>query len=367
MDDLRQRYYKYFTTSGIPKRILKNEEHANLHRRPQKEKKSEQPKVLIWKANATQQADLCEMPLHKGFNYFLTVVELACRRVDAELIKNKEAQTVLNAFKTIYRRGRIIPPTHRMEVDSGTEFNNGLIRNFFTRDIGVHIRYGEPGRHRQQCFVERAHQEIQKSLNERMNAQELLTGQPSIEWVNDFHDIVAEVDRKWQRNPPAIPIGLPRITKNDTLLSEGTKVRVKLDDPISVLGKRLHGRFRTGDIRWNPNIRTIKKLILSPEQPPMYLLDGPHGRLGVSRCAYTRKQLQVVPDNENYPPDSVLRGNPRVFTPEKILKQRIRQGRLQYLIKWRRYPENRSTWEPADTVKRDVPGLITIFNQTMRQ
>jgi hypothetical protein len=365
MDPLRQRYYKYFTTSGIPKKILKNEEHANLHHRPQKEKKSEQPKVLIWKANATQQADLCEMPLHKGFNYFLTVVELACRRVDAELIKNKEAQTVLNAFKTIYRRGRIIPPTHRMEVDSGTEFNNGLIRNFFTRDIGVHIRYGEPGRHRQQCFVERANQEIQKSFIKRMNAQESLTGQPSIEWVDDFHDIVTEVDREWQRNPPAIPIGLPRITKNDILLSEGTKVRVKLEDPISVLGRRLHGRFRTGDIRWNPNIRTIKKLILSPEQPPLYLLDGPHGRLGVSRCAYTRKQLQVVPDNENYPPDSVLRGNPRVFTPEKILKQRIRQGRLQYLIKWKRYPENRSTWEPADTVKRDVPGLITIFNQTM--
>ena len=95
----------------------------------------------------------------------------------------------------------------------------------------------------------------------------------------------------------------------------------------------------------------------------MYLLDGPHGRLGVSRCAYTRKQLQVVPDNENPPPDLVLRGNPKVFTPEKILGQRIRQGRLQYLIKWRRYPENRSTWEPAEIIKRDALGLIDIFNQ----
>ena len=362
MDNLRW-YYKYFTVSGIPKEVLKKEEHANLHRRPQKEKKSEQPKVLIWKANTTHQADLCEMPLHKGFKYFLTVVELACKRVDAEPIKNKEAPTVLNAFKRIYQRGRIIPPTHRLEVDSGTEFNNELIRNFFTKDIGVQIRYGEPGRHRQQCFVEKANQEIQRPLIKRMNAQELLTGQPSIEWVDDFRDIVDEVDRKWRRDPPAIPIGLPRITKNDILLSEGTKVRVKLEDPISVLGRRLHGRFRTGDIRWDPRIRIIKKLILSPEQPPMYLLDGPHGRLGVSRCAYTRKQLQVVPDNENPPPDSVLRGNPKVFTPEKILGQRIRQGRLQYLIKWRRYPENRSTWEPAEIIKRDAPGLINIFNQ----
>ena len=47
MDPLRQRYYKYFTISGIPKEVLKKEEHANLHCRPQKEKKSKQPKVLI--------------------------------------------------------------------------------------------------------------------------------------------------------------------------------------------------------------------------------------------------------------------------------------------------------------------------------
>ena len=361
--DILRRYYKYFTLSGVPSQALKNEEHANLHLRPKKEKRSERPKVLIWKVNATQQADLCEMPLDKGYHYFLVLVELACRRVDGELLKNKEAQTVLDAFKRIYERGRIIPPTHRLEVDSGTEFTNELVRNFFTKEIGVLVRYGQPGRHRQQCYAERAIQAIQEPLTKRMNAQELLTGQSSTEWVDDFRDIVDAVDEKWKRNPPAIPIGLPKLSQNDELLSEGTKVRAKLEDPISVLGKKLHGRFRTGDIRWDPRIRTIKQLILSPEQPPMYLLDGPHGRLGVSRCAYTRKQLQLVPENENPPPDMVIRGTPKYYVPEKILQQRIRNGKLQYLIKWKRYPENQSTWEPADIIRKDAPGLIDIFNQ----
>ena len=139
MDILRQ-YYKYFTLSGVPSEALKNEEHANLHLKPKKEKRSERPKILIWKVNATQQADLCEMPLDKGYQYFLILIELACRRVDAEPLKNKEAQTVLNAFKTIYERKRIIPPTHRLEVDSGTEFTNELVCNFFTKEIGVRIR-----------------------------------------------------------------------------------------------------------------------------------------------------------------------------------------------------------------------------------
>ena len=115
---------------------------------------------------------------------------------------------------------------------------------------------------------------------------------------------------------------------NDTLLFEGTRVRVRLDEPISVLGKKLHGKFRTGDIKWDPEIRIIKKLILSPDQLPTYLLNGPHGKLGVSRCAYTRKQLQIVPDNENPPPDSVIRGKPERYIPERILKQWIKKGQL---------------------------------------
>ena len=155
-----------------------------------------------------------------------------------------------------------------------------------------------------------------------------------------------------------MPVSLPRISKNDTLLSKDIRVRVKLDEPISVLGKKLHGKFRTGDIRWDPEIRTIKKLILSPDQPPTYLLNGSHGRLGVSRCAYTRKQLQIVPDNENPPPDSIIRGKPERYIPERILKQRIRKGQLQYLVKWERYPESEATWKPADSLKEDVPNLV---------
>ena len=155
-----------------------------------------------------------------------------------------------------------------------------------------------------------------------MTAQEIKTGVTSVEWSEDFHDIVRKVDEDWQRDPPPMPEGPPKIGKNTELLSESTRVRVKLYDPITVLGKKLHGKFRTGDIRWDPEIRVIRKLMLSPEQPPTYLLNGPQGRLGVSRCAYTRKELQVVPDNENPPPDSILRGRPERYIPEKILGQR---------------------------------------------
>ncbi|GET51548.1 DDE-type integrase/transposase/recombinase [Rhizophagus irregularis DAOM 181602=DAOM 197198] len=332
-----ENYYKYYSLSRVPARILKGEEHYNLYKKPLKEKSTERPKVIVWKPNATHQADLAEMPVDpKGFHYFFVVVEVAGKRVDAEPLKDKTANRVLNGFVKIYRRNRIKPPTHRLETDSGSEFTNDQVRDFFLNSLGVMIRFGEPGRHKQQSYAERAIQAIQEPLLKRMVAQELKTGVTSVEWSEDFHNIVSKVNELWQRNPPDIPTGSPKVSKKTDLLSEGTRVRVKLDEPISVLGNKLHGKFRTGDIRWNPNIR-------------------------VSRCAYTRKELQVVSINEKPPPDSVIRGQPKRFIPEQILRHRIRKGQDQYLVKWERYPDTEATWEPADQLKEDVPDLIRKF------
>lgn len=365
--DPKAQYYKYYNLSGVPAELLKNEEIFNLYRRPPKEKRSERPKVIAWKENSTQQSDLGELPIDpKGYHYFLVLVELSRRRVDAEPIKDKTAQSTLQAFKTIFQRGRIQPPTHRLEVDSGKEFNNELVRNLFVQTIGVLIRFGETGRHQQQSFAERAIQAIEGPLLSRMTAQEKLTGVTSVEWSEDFHDIVDKVNERWQRDPPRMPDGPPKVNKNTELLPEGTRVRVRLYEPISILGKKLHGKFRTGDIRWDPRIRVIKKLMLSPEQPPTYLLDGPQGRLGVSRCAYTRKELQVVPKHENPPPLSVIRGQPSHYLAEKILGQRIRKGQLQYLVKWKHYPESESTWESASKIQEDVPNLVNLYLGTGR-
>ncbi|GES90791.1 chromobox protein homolog 5 [Rhizophagus clarus] len=209
------------------------------------------------------------MPIDpKGYHYFLIVVEISRRRVDAEPIKNKTANSILKAFIKIYGRSCIQPPTHRLETDSGSEFTNSQIRDFFLNSIGVMIRFGEPGCHKQQSYAERAIQAIQEPFLKRMTAQELKTEGP------------------------------PKIDKNTELLLEGTLVQTKLLEPISVLGKK------------------------------------------------------YMP-----PPDSVIRGQPERYVPEKILNHRTRKDQLQYLVKWKRYPEDKSTWEPADRLQEDVPNL----------
>jgi hypothetical protein len=375
----REKYYKEFALSGVPYSELKQEEHANLYVKPKKEKKSERPRVIVWIANAVQQADLLSMPIDESktrgyasprgkaelrrepYKYILTVVDVSTRTVDTEPLESKEADEVLKAFKAIYKRGRLKPPSVRLEVDNGGEFKS-VVKDYFVNEIGVHIRYGKPGRHKQQCYAECANGLIGEALHQRMSAQEMLTGEPSREWIDDLPIITKALNRRWKRKPPPRPEGLPKFTKKSgDLLLEGTRVRVALDEPRGVPGEKLPGKFRASDIRWDPKIHIIKKAILSPEQPPTYLVDGPHGKLKVSRCAYTRKNLQVVPDNERPPPDSVIRGQPKRYVPEKILKTRTRKGRKEYLVKWKRYPEDKATWEPANQLEEDTPNLISEF------
>ncbi|PKB93671.1 hypothetical protein RhiirA5_440640 [Rhizophagus irregularis] len=157
-----ENYYKYYSLFRVPARILKGEEHYNLYKKPLKEKSTERLKVIVWKPNATHQANLAEMPVNsKGFHYFLVVVEVAGKRVNAEPLKNKIANRVLNGFVKIYRRNRVM------------------------------IRFEEPGRHKQQSYAERAIQAIQEHLLKQMVAQELKTGVTSVEWSEDFHNVVS--------------------------------------------------------------------------------------------------------------------------------------------------------------------------------
>ena len=288
------------------------------------------------------------------------VVDLGTRKIDAQPLKRREAIAVLKGFKAIYKRKHLKPPTVRLEVDDGNEFK-AEVKKYFIQKLKVHVRIGKPGRHRQQSLVECANKLIGQALHQRMAAQELLTGEVSREWFNDSRIMIKALDKRWQRKPSKCPEGLPKVSKDIELLPEGTKVRIALDKPRAITGEKLHGTFRASDIRWDLKIQTVKKCILTSDQPPMYLVNGPYGKLGISRAAYTRNNLQIVPENENPPSASVIRGKPERYIPGKILKSRRRKNSIQYLIKWKRFPEDQATWKPAEQIQQDLPDLVKRF------
>jgi hypothetical protein len=146
------------------------------------------------------------------------------------------------------------------------------------------------------------------------------------------------------------------VCKGDSciLLERGDKVRVQLDVPREFVGmKRLHGKFRATDVRFDPKERVIKKVLLNPNQPALYILEGP------DEVGFTKNQLQLISEKEKYPPASVVRGKPSTYVVEKILKKKKIKNKWYYQIKWMSYDE--TTWEPAVNIRADVPKMVAAF------
>ena len=257
-------------------------------------------------AGAVQQADLLQLPDDAGHVYALVAVDLATRACDAEPIKGKSAASVLAGFKAIYARGVLGPPL-RLEVDDGKEFK-GVVKKFFESKHTM-IRVGRPGRHRQQSMVENLNRILGVAIFKRQTAQELITGEPSREWVSDLPLFVAAINKKLIRTPPAPIPANAEMTDGDDILPEGTLVRVRLDRPVNAQDKKLHGGFRAHDIKWEIAPRKISQILFSPGEPIRYLVEG------IPMTSFTRAELQPVDATDVPPPATVLRGKAAATRP----------------------------------------------------
>jgi len=334
----------------------------NLFRQPKKDKGKNMPKFSANEKDAVHQADLLFMPHDNEYKYILVVVDVYSRLTGAEPLKDKQAKTILKGFQTIYNRDDLDMP-QRLEVDSGSEFK-GEVAKFF-RDNGVFVRVAKPRRHRQQGLVESRNKLISKPLLQRQVAQELLTGKSDSQWVEDLPGIIEAVNEEYEQDPGLVTqkVGQPPLIGDDEILDIGTKVRVQLDEPIDVATKRpLKNGFRSGDIRWHPQIRVIKHIVLRPNTPVMYLLDGNSGAMGVEPIGYTRNQLQVLNPQEKAPPKKVLRGDVDKWAIKEIIDKRKKNGKIEYKVVW--MLDNEVTWEPRSTLIKDVPDLIKLFDAT---
>jgi hypothetical protein len=153
-----------------------------------------------------------------------------------------------------------------------------------------------------------------------------------------------------------------------TLLSEGDKVRVALENPIDIVtGKRLHGKFRDSDIRWEIKPRVIKQVILQPNQPPLYLVSDDKGDTN-HRQAYTKNQLLPVKDNEKAPDPKLIRPiakkkGQNIYVVSALIDKKKEKGKIYYKVRWRGFGPDGDTWESRTTLIEDVPHMVKEFDK----
>ena len=352
----------------------------SLQKRPGRD--LDKPHLFTAKKDVIHQADLIYLPSDDGHRYALVVVDTATRLTDAEPLKftnrkqGRSAKLTLDAFKRIYgrkKKDRILElPSLMMMVGGGGEFSKDVLKYFTDRKVVV--RKGKSGRSRQQAMVESHNGLISKLISRRQAEQEMVTGEPSREWVADLPLAIEAINEGFSEDERGtkplkdtdLPGGDSPVCKASScdLIPKGTKARAIADKPIDIAtGKKLAGGFRAGDARWEPSIRTVTQQILKPGSPPLYRLSG---RKGV---AYTKAQLQIVSKDEKQSSDAAQ----DKFIIDKLLPEKKKiNGKVHIRVKWKdptgkcKKAGTELGWEPLANLKRDVPELVKAIQKEMR-
>ena len=352
---------KKFGMGNVQKNIV-----DNLVQVPIVDKGVNVPITQVYETNNTHQVDLLYLPEDNGYKQALVCVDLASSYIGAEPLKDsKSSEEALKALLKIYKRSKYLKIPQRLEMDQGAEFKGDFYTYF--QNLGVVMRYKRTGRHRSQSKVETWNGIIGKYLNKRMLSNEIhIKGEELIgDWVGDLQDLVnllnhitetkkhtlnkVQTERKKLSHNNTLPVGTG---SSLDVLRIGTPVRVILDEPRDIQDSKLHGTFRKGDIRWNKKPHKIENLSIRPNEPIMYLVDG------ITNAAYTKNQLQVIPENERPPPKEAI----SKFIAEKVIEKDLEtKGLVRYIVKWKGYPDSENT---SQLIKDIPPQLLKDFRNS---
>jgi hypothetical protein len=342
-------FYKYFGLSNVPKDFKNKQEITQLFKVPKRDKPS--ARFYNFEKDNTHQADILYLPDDKGYKFCLVVCDIATGLMDAEPLKKIDSKTVLKAIQDIYQRGPLKMPTELI-TDAGSEFKREFAKYF--KDNNVYLKNAITGRHQQVAMVEKKNQILGKVLHMLMYSRESLTGKINREWVDDLKGIVKKINERYSHEPyteeELLKINNPMEIKQ-TILPIGTKVRIALDEPKDITERKLHGKFRSSDVRWTTEIYHITNFIIDPFQPILYEVDKPTKKN--ERVAFTRQRLQVVgKDEEEAPAKIVLKNKSTHYIVKKIIGKKIVKGKTLYRVRWKGYSESDDTYEPAEELPK---------------
>lgn len=333
--------------------IKKESKAKKLMKVPPKEKVV--PKIDNYDPYANLMADLLFLPNDNGYRYALVVVDTTTRKADARPLKDKNPLTVLKGLKSIFAGKYLQQPKMRLETDAGSEFKGAV--NTFLDKKDIEHKVGRPGRSRQMGMVENLNKIIAQHIMTKQNDNELETGVTDRKWVDILPKIIKAYNTYVTKNQPSVE---ERIDDMDTakcsgksckLLEEGTRVHVKLDHPKGAAqSERLHGKsFRAGDLRWEERVRTITKVSLKQNQPPLYTVSG------IGNALYTREQLMVATEEEKKDdPD-------KKYVISKLVKRFKKGRRVFFKVKWRGY--EKTSDEPRSHLMKEVPDLVKQYEK----
>lgn len=294
------------------------------------------------------QADLLYLPNDDGYKYCLVVVDISTKELQARPLKKRDGKTTLKAFKSIYNgdENSLSLPSI-LHIDGGSEFSSTLKK--WIKSQGVAIRVSSPDRHSQQSIVEAQNRIIGGIILILQLNDELVYNTDILKWVENLPKIITILNENKQESQ-YIPIqgdeGVLCNGNDCNILSIGEKVRVALDRPVDINGKKIGNSFRSADIRWSRKPHTIENVLMFPNQPIRYVVSG------IKRNSFSKNQLRIYKEGNSIPISEQ-------YEIEKLVKRFKKNRKVYFKVKWKDYDD--LTDEPRSQLMKDVPDLVRTF------
>src|ERR1700722_4201968 len=114
-------------------------------------------------AGYNYESDLLELPTTKqGFKSLLVVVDIYSNYFDIQPLKTKTAESVLTAFKAIFKRGILKIPEASCRTYNGDEFKSVVDKYMYENNI-LHL-WSLPDRHKQMGNVEKLNKQLRRII-----------------------------------------------------------------------------------------------------------------------------------------------------------------------------------------------------------
>jgi hypothetical protein len=282
------------------------------------------------------QLDLCEIQkiskYNNNFRYLLNVIDCFTRYAFVRAIKEKTANSVLTAFKSILSEAKEKP--YMIVCDKGAEFNNKLFKKYCVEN---NIKIILPQASTHAAYIERFNRTLQRLLYKYMTEYE------TFKFIDNLQEIVRSYNTRFHRmigmTPEEAENSLEaslsinneiakreqKIKKQKTELKPGEHVRIA----------KQKGIFSRGyDEQAQTEIFKIKH-IDNKKQKPLHHLTDYQGTEDIIGGFYKNEIAPVSTD---------------IFRIEKILKRKKINGKLFLYVKWKGYDSKYNSWINEDDI-----------------
>ena len=271
------------------------------------------------------QADLVDLSnqsrYNDGFRYLLTCIDVFSKYAWCIPLKTKGGQEVTSAFERILEDRRPV----MLQTDKGTEYLNTTFQSML-RDYDIKF-YTSENDDIKAAVVERFNRTIKSKM------WRYFTYAHTRRYLDVLNDLVHSYNNTYHRTIGMKPVEVDSTNEQQVrermypAKSKNLKWKYELNDNVRISMQRQP--FQKGYMgNWSEEIFVVTRRF--PTDPVTY---GLCDLLGEEiKGKFYEHELQKIVKTDD------------VYIVEKIVKTRKRAGKIEYLVKWRSYPDKFNSW-----------------------